>query len=78
MLNSTDDYILQKTNKTVCTNKIVSLYILKNTDGLLVCLVVLNATFNNISVLSVRSVLMVEETGRPGENQRRVVHLTLI
>ena len=28
-----------------------------------------NATFNNISVISWRSVLLVEETGDPGENQ---------
>ena len=33
---------------------------------------VLNATFNNISVLSWRSVLLVEETGVPGENHRSV------
>ena len=33
---------------------------------------VFNATFNNISVLSHRSVLLVEETGVPGENQRPV------
>ena len=32
----------------------------------------LNATFNNISVLSCRSVLLVEETGVPGENHRPV------
>jgi hypothetical protein len=31
-----------------------------------------NATFNNISVLSCRSVLLVEETGVPGENHRPV------
>ena len=31
-----------------------------------------NATFNNISVISWRSVLLVEETGGPGENQRPV------
>jgi len=30
---------------------------------------VFNATFNNISVISWRSVLSVEETGVPGENQ---------
>jgi hypothetical protein len=30
---------------------------------------VLNATFNNISVISWRSVLLVEETGVPGEKQ---------
>ena len=33
-----------------------------------VCLMVFNATFNNISVISWRSVLLVEETGVPGEN----------
>jgi hypothetical protein len=33
---------------------------------------VLNATFNNISVISWRSVLLVEETGVPGENLSQV------
>ena len=31
---------------------------------------VFNATFNNILVISWRSVLLVEETGVPGENNR--------
>ena len=31
---------------------------------------VLDATFNNISVISWRSVLLVEETGVSGENHR--------
>jgi hypothetical protein len=31
---------------------------------------VLNATFNNISVILWRSVLLVEETGVPGETHR--------
>jgi len=31
---------------------------------------VFNATFNNISAISWRSVLLVEETGGPGENHR--------
>jgi len=31
---------------------------------------VFNATFNNISVISWQSVLLVEETGVPGENRR--------
>jgi hypothetical protein len=31
---------------------------------------VLNATFNNISIISWRSVLLVEETGVLGENHR--------
>jgi hypothetical protein len=33
---------------------------------------VFNATSNNISVISWRSVLLVEETGVPGENHRPV------
>ena len=33
---------------------------------------VFNATFNNISVISWQSVLLVEETGVPGENHRPV------
>jgi hypothetical protein len=37
---------------------------------ILVCLMVLNTTFNNIPVISWRSVLLVEETGGPGENHR--------
>jgi hypothetical protein len=32
--------------------------------------IMFNATFNNISVRSWRSVLLVEETGVPGENHR--------
>jgi hypothetical protein len=31
---------------------------------------VFNATFNNILVISWKSVLLVEETGVPGENHR--------
>jgi len=33
---------------------------------------VLNATFNNASLISWRSVLLVEETGVPGKNHRPV------
>ena len=33
-----------------------------------------NATFNNISVISWRSVLLVEETGVRGENHRPVAN----
>jgi hypothetical protein len=35
-------------------------------------LMVFNATVNNISATSWRSVLLVEETGGPGENHRPV------
>jgi hypothetical protein len=34
--------------------------------------VMFSATFNNISVISWRSVLLMEETGVPGENHRPV------
>jgi hypothetical protein len=33
-----------------------------------------NATFNNISVISCRSVLLVEETGIPGKNHRHMLN----
>jgi hypothetical protein len=33
-------------------------------------MILFNATFNNISVISWQSVLLVEETGVPGENHR--------
>jgi hypothetical protein len=36
---------------------------------------VFNANFNNISVISWQSVLLVEETGVPGENHRNVKSL---
>ena len=38
--------------------------------GVRVRVMVFNATFNNISVVSLRSVLLVEETGVPGESHR--------
>ena len=37
---------------------------------------VFNATFNNISVISRRSVLLVEEIGVPGENHRPAATLS--
>ena len=38
-----------------------------------------NATFNNISAIPWRSVLLVEETGVPGENNRPVAsHLQIL
>jgi hypothetical protein len=35
-----------------------------------VMVIVFNATFNNISIIIWQSVLFVEETGGPGENNR--------
>ena len=46
-------------------------YFLAIFDGV-VWFMVFNATFNNISVISRHSVLLVEETGIPGENHRPV------
>jgi hypothetical protein len=38
---------------------------------------VFNATFNKISIISCRSVVLVEETGVPGENHRQTLsHIT--
>ena len=37
---------------------------------------VFNATFNNISVISWWSVLLVEETGGPGENHRDLLQVS--
>jgi hypothetical protein len=37
-----------------------------------VCLIMFNVTFNNISVISWRSVLLMEETGCPWENHRPI------
>jgi hypothetical protein len=37
-------------------------------EGVSVRVMVFNATFHNISAISWRSVLLVEETGVPGEN----------
>ena len=41
-----------------------------NHKGLRVRVMVFNANFNNISIISWQSVLLVEETGVPGENHR--------
>ena len=45
-------------------NNIVMYIVLFN----IICLFVFNATFNNISIISWRSVLLAEETRGPGEN----------
>jgi glyoxylate utilization-related uncharacterized protein len=56
-------------NSTVC-NSII--------NHLVGCdFMVFNTPFNNISVISWRSVLLVEETGGPGENHRPATRQTL-
>ena len=57
--------------------------LLYNIKWVMVRVIVFNATFNTISVLSWWSVSLVEETGEPRENHRPVashdaVHLALI
>ena len=51
----------------LCLFDIVGLY---NWNYWLIDFIVLNATFNNISAISWRPVLVVEEAGVPGENHR--------
>jgi hypothetical protein len=38
---------------------------------------VFKATFNNISIISLESVILVEQTGVPGENHRSVIFIPL-
>jgi hypothetical protein len=67
--------ILKKTNFTQMElNRFCPFYCYwqRRDTCLVVCLMVFNATFNNISVISWRSVLLVEETGGPEENHRPV------
>ena len=54
-------YVFEVMNKTLCDEK-----------GMRVRLIVFDAIFNNISVISWWSVLFLEETGVPGENDRPV------
>ena len=45
-------------------------------DGCFVCLMVFSATFNNISVISWRSVLLVKETGVPRKKTTDLTQVT--
>jgi len=64
--------------RKLATNMVVFLYRGIYSDKplskycLIVCLIVLKPTFNNSSVISWRSDLLVEETGVPGENHQPV------
>jgi hypothetical protein len=49
---------------------LIKLYLAPNIYIFGVMVMVFNSTFNNISVISWRSVLLVEKTGTPGENRR--------
>jgi hypothetical protein len=54
------------------TTKINFVYLLYFMFVFMVWYMLFNATFNNISVISWRQVLLVEETGARGENYRPV------
>jgi hypothetical protein len=56
-----------------CYGKNIKDEILENKRFRLRC-IVFKATFNNISVISWRSALLVEETGIPGENHGPVAN----
>jgi hypothetical protein len=58
--------ILSKTLWLVCKNSEKTLC--KSSHGYMVSVVVLIATFNNILIIALQSVLLVEETGVHGEN----------
>jgi hypothetical protein len=49
-----------------------NIFTLITQKGFMVMVMVFNATSNNISVISRRSVLLVEETAVPGENHQAV------
>ena len=57
--------------KYICNNLLSYKKIYQN-SSLFVCLMLSNATFNNISLISWLSVLLVKETGVTGENYRPV------
>jgi len=57
------NWSLSKLDHLTCSRPLSFVFI-----TVLVWFMVFNATFNNISVISWRSVLLVEETGVPGEN----------
>ena len=69
--NHINDIIISKYSTTSVKKDYVVLFVCLLVC-LFVCLMVFNATFNNISVISCRSVLLVEETKGPGKNHQLV------
>ena len=61
-----------KNNLKKHAEKEIKKQIYKQVVGLVDWFMVINATFNNISVISWRSVLLVEKTAVPGESHRPV------
>ena len=73
-----------KCAKVTATQKKLSIFVFQYgtisipDDRLIGWFMIFNSTFNNISVISWRSVLLVEETGLPGENHRPVASKRLM
>ena len=63
----------QLKNCCLSLNNIQAMLNLWGFIGLWVSVMVFNTTFNNISAISCRSVLLLEETEVPGENNRPMV-----
>jgi hypothetical protein len=66
----TSNRVLSDVVGSIDIRKLILIYMTSNrflSDDM-VCLMVFNTSFNNISVISWQSVLLVEETGGPGEN----------
>ena len=79
-------FIINKSNKMLILKHVYSVYFYKSQFApatlsflgmycFIVCLMVFNATFNNISVILWRSVLLLEETGNP-ENTIHISQVT--
>ena len=67
-----EKYISTTHINNVGEGHIVALSMVECTYNGLVWLMLFNDIFNNISVISWRSVLLVEETGVPAENHRPI------
>ena len=63
-------YLLCFINGKCSMSSFVSALMLSPCNWVRVIVIVFNATFNNISVILLRSDLLVEKTGVPGENHR--------
>jgi hypothetical protein len=64
------EYIYHNRENVYLKNKLKKEYLRKNFNCILIWFIVFNTTFSNISDISLRPVLVVEEAGVPGENHR--------
>jgi hypothetical protein len=65
--------VVSKINGTAVNSRVFAFPFIVSTQGCklnMISFLVVSATFSNISAISGRSVLVVEETGVPGENHR--------